>query len=134
MKKPTWVVFDVSGVIVDFGRFDEEMWNLVKDLKEAGYKLAIFTNAETSNHRVLQEKIGLEGSSVFEKIIKSSFTGFLKPNPQSYKNVESILGASGQDILFVDDSKGNTSVAKKLFNWQVYIFGNVEELRKILLT
>ncbi|MFC1700503.1 HAD family hydrolase [Patescibacteria group bacterium] len=134
MRKPTWIVFDVTGVLIKSGKIDPDAWNLAKNLRKAGYKLAIFTNAITTNYSIVHKKSESENPKIFETIIKSSSKGFLKPEPESYRYVESILKASGDEIFFIDDFPENTSAARELFNWQVHTFGSVEELRKLLLT
>ena len=134
MKKPVWVVFDVTGVLVKGGKLNKNVWGLAKDLKKSGYKLAVFTNAITTNYSIIQKESDSENPKLFEIIIKSSLNGFLKPEIDSYKYVENTLKASGDEIFFIDDFFKNTYSAKNLFDWQVYTFGNVEKLRKLLLT
>jgi len=76
----------------------------------------------------------------FVMIIDSSQEKIKKPDPRMYKLVEERVGASGGDILLIDDSNRNCEQA--LFQgWQVYLFDMradrgqtaVNELRKMLL-
>jgi FMN phosphatase YigB (HAD superfamily) len=133
MGKPTWVVFDVTGVLIQGGKIDPDVWDLAKDLRKAGYKLAVFTNAITTNYSIVHKKSESEDPKVFETIIKSSLEGFLKPEPESYRYVENTLKASGDKIFLIDDFPENTGAAKEEFGWQAYTFGNVGEIKKLLL-
>jgi FMN phosphatase YigB (HAD superfamily) len=64
MKKPKWVVFDFSGTLYYFqDKPIKQMWDLAKDLKSAGYKLAICTNISLSDRK------HLEKFDLFEEII-----------------------------------------------------------------
>jgi len=128
MKKPIWIVFDLTGVLFSGGKPIKETWELASDLKKAGYKLAICTNLSLGNNKNLPE------FEIFEKIIDGNVHNSLKPNPKVFEKVEKELNILGDRIFYVDDFEINTQTAKDLFNWQVYTFGNVEELRKILLT
>ena len=125
MRKPTWIVFDVTGVLYSGGKPMEQMWQLVSDLKKRGYKLAVCTNL------ILKDNPQFE---IFDKIIDGSAHRSSKPSFKVFEAVEKELNASGNQIFYIDDFEINTQTARDLFDWQVYTFGNVEEIRKILFT
>jgi FMN phosphatase YigB (HAD superfamily) len=142
MKRPKWVVFDFSGTLYYFeDKPIDEMWGLARDIKSAGYKLAICTNISLSDRRNLSK------FEIFEKIIDFDIHRSKKPDPRVYESVEEELNSTGEDIFYIDDMYIYTKEALK-FGWQTYTFEIpskpkpiikpidkcVEELRNILLT
>lgn len=140
MKSPKWVVFDFSGTLYYFHDNPiKEMWELAKNLKSAGYKLAICTNIS------LEDRKNLPKFDIFEEIIDFEIHGTKKPDPRLYQCVEKKLKSSGDEVFYIDDTTTYTKEASKL-GWQVFTFGDpsglnenyknssVDEIRKILLT
>ena len=54
-------------------------------------------------------------------IVDSSEVHKIKPDPKVYQLTERLVGASGKEILFVDDSRTNLMAAER-FNWRVMWF------------
>ena len=55
------------------------------------------------------------------EVFESSVEGLRKPDLKFYKLVEKRIGASGENIYFIDDSKGNIEAARKM-QWQTFLY------------
>ncbi|MCL6096936.1 MAG: HAD-IA family hydrolase [Patescibacteria group bacterium] len=92
---------------------------LISELNKAGYKLAILTN----NWKGMGERI-LNDTKDFlavDYIFESSAEGLRKPDLRFYKLVEKRIGASGENIYFIDDSSKNIEAAKNM-KWQAFLY------------
>lgn len=181
MIKPTWVIFDVGGVLFDFmdgfraiqehlgvdgdyvksviddhvgGEergsvtlesvftailqpidkvaeldhivslwYDRKYWHediftLMKELKVAGYKVAIMTN----NWGNMGERLrNVKGIAVAEKIYESSVIGMRKPDLEFYEYVHNDLQTDPAKLFLIDDLKENCDGAI-LASWQAFTY------------
>lgn len=181
MIKPTWVIFDVGGVLFDFmdgfraiqehlgvdgdyvksviddhvgGEergsvtlesvftailqpidkvaeldhivslwYDRKYWHediftLMKELKVAGYKVAIMTN----NWGNMGERLrNVKGIAVAEKIYESSVIGMRKPDLEFYEYVHNDLQTDPAKLFLIDDLKENCDGAI-LAGWQAFTY------------
>lgn len=99
----------------------QDTLKLIRELKEAGYKLAIFSNSwfgltDSATQNLLPNEFQL-----FDIVIDSAVEKMQKPSPDVYKRLEERTGAQGADILFIDDDKKNLLVAKDL-DWETFLY------------
>jgi HAD superfamily hydrolase (TIGR01509 family) len=112
-------------------------WKLVEDLSRTDYRMAVCTNNwlgvvenQVKNYPLFRH---------FEFIVDSSQENVCKPEERIYRIVEERAGATGSDLLIIDDNLDNIRAAEKL-GWQVFQFDqnlgggktHSDELRKIL--
>ena len=112
--------------------FNSDMLNLAKELSKK-YYLALLTNniedwfeEERKLHKL---------DEIFSKIITSYEEEICKPDPESYSRTLKMIGFSGEDCVFIDDSRRNLPTAQE-FGIHTIHFENLtqlkEELDKIL--
>jgi HAD superfamily hydrolase (TIGR01509 family) len=123
------IVFDFYNVLYDreSRSISEEVLNIVKDLKDMGEDLYLFTN---SGKWFLEEK---DRETPFLKY----FTNVIacendckKPSEEAFEKLLEIVGGKYEDILLIDDSEFNIEEAKKL-GIMGERFVNADSLRKV---
>lgn len=117
----TVVAFDVNDVLISGKKIESqelisETWELVEELRAAGYPLYIFSNINSKKFERLQEKFPgqfdiFEGHHVFYKEDQP----FIKPNPQAYAACKAFIAQrhAGKHIVFIDDKAENVQAALK---------------------
>ncbi len=95
--------------------FNEKVPQLIKYLKQKGYKLALATNPVFPS-RATQWRIGWAGlsSDDFELITTYENINRSKPNPQYYLEVANRLGVAAQECLMVGNDVGDDMIAEKV--------------------
>ncbi len=63
----------------------------------------------------------------FDAIVDSSKVGYIKPDPQIYEIAEAMAGVSAEQILLVDDTRGNLSPARSA-GWHVMWFNDYDSI------
>jgi len=107
--------FSVSQ-IAELTRLDSASWlhlcdgtiTLLEDLAAAGYRLALLSNAPADFAKVLVEQ---PVARFFEHLAFSAYLGSVKPEPECYRAVLAMLGASPDDVVFIDDRPENVAGA-----------------------
>ena len=84
---------------------------LIEDLSAAGYRLALLSNAPAE---VAEVVAGLPVAAGFEHCAFSYSLRSVKPEPQCYRAVLAVLGASPADVVFLDDRPDNVAGARAL--------------------
>jgi putative hydrolase of the HAD superfamily len=105
--------------IAELSRLDNAMWlrlqagtvALIEELAAAGLPLALLSNAPD----VLAEAIAsLPIAEYFGHLFFSSQLKVAKPDPECYSRVLARLGASADDVIFIDDRGENVAAAAAL--------------------
>jgi HAD superfamily hydrolase (TIGR01509 family) len=104
------IIFDVGGVLLDFGSFldkkesiIEENIDLVKSLS-LNYQLGVLSNA-CHNHAERVKDLGIYDH--FNKVLLSCDTGFQKPEKEAYLQILEKMEISPEEALFIDDLNEN---------------------------
>jgi putative hydrolase of the HAD superfamily len=95
------------------------MEKLIKSLSQS-YKVGLLTNIMPGLVSSLRRAHKIPDIS-YDAVIDSSEVGHIKPEPEMYKLAQEKAGVSGQEILFVDDTKANLMAAEE-FGWHVLWF------------
>ncbi len=111
------VIFDFFGVICTYVGFDnavvlnEGLLNLLRQIKPHT-KLAILSNASQDfiDEALKQNK----ATDLFDLVMTSSKSGFVKPQPEIFELTLKELGIDASEALFIDDSSSNVTAAKEL--------------------
>jgi putative hydrolase of the HAD superfamily len=96
-----------------------EVLKLARDLKRAGYKIAILSNMERRMLAAMRAK--LEWLDEFDVQIYSCEIGMVKPEAEIYWHCCGRLECRPEEALFLDDKKVNTEGAKRM-GMQSYVF------------
>lgn len=107
----------------------EGMEELIRELKEKGYRIFLLSNASYRQHEYWPR---IPGSQYFEDTLISCDLHLVKPQPEIFHAAYEKFGIDPQETLFIDDLPTNIEGA-----WQTgmrgFIFDNdVQELREWL--
>jgi len=116
-KEVVYRVFDDVGMVADFDRFFEEVyeqfrdgrgWRLfpetmevLEELRRLKYKLGVISNFDSRVYSVMKS---LKILSFFDSVTISSETGFAKPHPEIFRAAICAAGVPANRILFVGDN------------------------------
>jgi putative hydrolase of the HAD superfamily len=100
MPPPTEMAFEIN----------EEMVELVQDLRAAGLRTGLLTN----NARELRDRWWglLPYEELFDDVVDSHLVGMRKPNPAIYRLALERLGATADRTAFLDDIASNVAAAQ----------------------
>ena len=109
----------------------EGIYELVKFLKEKGFKLYVLSNM-TKHFIENQEKFRI--LKLFDGIVYSAPLKMMKPNPNFYTYLLEKYSLIPQECVFIDDKKDNLAAAARL-SIKTFLFNkNVSELKDYLLS
>ena len=93
---------------------NQQMIELMRDLKGRGYRMALVTNNVREWEPLWRRMLPVD--EIFEVIVDSAFVGARKPDPEIYElALERIGGGIGAaECLFVDDVEDNVATAREL--------------------
>jgi putative hydrolase of the HAD superfamily len=115
-------------VFMEHGKPNRDVVEIVKKLKNAGYVVALLTNA-IIEHASIRKNRG--DYKHFSPIILSYEVGIRKPDEEIYNLMLQKLNLPAEECVFIDDKKENVIVAEKL-GINGIIFENAEQLTKQL--
>ncbi|MBN2011928.1 HAD family phosphatase [candidate division KSB1 bacterium] len=110
----------------------EATLEVVKQLKQLGYRLVILSNdsRESSNYR--RAKYGYD--SIFDHVIISCYYGLIKPDSELYEKALQELNIAAHESLFIDDREKNVKASESV-GMKGILFKNAaqlsDELRKL---
>lgn len=93
---------------------DNNLVELMRQLKQSGYKIVLLTNA---NHAFFERKIYTqypEFKNLFTELVISSEVGMVKPDPEIYRYTLDLVQSRPEESLFIDDNTINVDAAKAL--------------------
>ena len=86
----------------------DEMVDLIRSLRDAGQRTAVFSNASSALERDMAT-MGVD--SLFDVIANSSRLGRVKPDVEAFQDVAGLLDTAPERLLFVDDRDENVAGA-----------------------
>ena len=89
---------------------DPAMISVVEELRKAGYRLALLTNAVREFRPVIEKTI--RTSDLFDVIVDSSEVGMRKPDKEIYDLTSNRLGVENSQCLMIDDLIANVQGAE----------------------
>lgn len=107
---------------------NENFEEIIKNMKKLGYKIATITNTNKF-HFDFHKKFG--HYKYFDVVIASFEVGIQKPDERIYVILMQKLNLQPKEILFIDNSGDNLSIAKKL-GMETLIYTDLEDLKKNL--
>jgi putative hydrolase of the HAD superfamily len=119
---------------LQFGRFAVEMpeaEQVLKQLKEEGYRLAIVSNGGHDTRLNTIRGLGIE--TYFDEIISSGLVGFNKPQPEIFQMTAERLGVQPAQCLYIGDHPINdvqgATVAGMHALWMQGFHANAEHIQ-----
>ena len=106
----------------------ENMFDVVRRVKEKGYGLYLLSNAGL-NHRDYWKTVPISG--LFDGVVVSAYEKLVKPQPEIYKVLLDRYGLVPDECLFIDNNKLNASGAV-LCGMHAIVFKGQEDLMKQL--
>ena len=103
----------VNRFLLDFPnnlKYNGDILNLVKELKDKGYKVYVLSN--TSKETFTNFKDDLEG--LFDVLVLSYKIHEIKPNKPIYEYLLSTFNLNSEECLFLDDRLDNMNTANSL--------------------
>ena len=89
---------------------DPAMIEVVNELRQAGYRVALLTNAVREFRPVIEKTVPIY--DLFDVIIDSSEVGMRKPDKEIYDLTSQKLGAENSQCLMIDDLVANVHGAE----------------------
>ncbi len=107
----------------------EGMYELVRELKEAGYGIYLLSNASVRQHDYWPR---VPGSEFFDGTLISADEKVMKPQPEIYELCMSRFGLAPEECFFIDDVRANIEGAAACGIAGTVFSGDVSELRTAL--
>jgi len=108
---------------------DEEVFNMVRELKQKGYKQYICSNIPEQSYKILSEKYP-DHFGLFNGEFVTGPGTTRKPNPEFFKQFLKKFNLKAEEVLFIDDKKKNCQSARKL-GMKAFVFKGPRTLQKI---
>ena len=108
------------------------MIGLMRELKEAGYRMAMLTNNVREWEPLWRSMLPVD--EIFETVVDSGFVGVRKPEARIYELTLQRLGAPAEACLFVDDVAGNCEGARRAGMKAVHFRDNEQAIAEIRST
>ena len=93
-------------------RPDPLAWQLVRELRAAGYLTVLATNQHEERREWMRSALGYDGLCDVDAY--SCLLGAAKPDPDYFRAALAMAGVSADEALFVDDSAENIAAAAAL--------------------
>lgn len=106
-------------------KIDEDMMELVRQLKKKGLLVAIVSNSNEPHYRSNME---YNLYKEFEIIILSHQVGLAKPNPKIFELVLEKLGTNPEETIFIDD-KPDYAAASETLGIHGLVFTGIEKFK-----
>lgn len=104
---------------------------LMRELKEAGYKLYLLSNASVQQIRYHDR---IPGTQYLDGRIVSAEWKQIKPQPEIYKTLLDTYGLKAEECVFIDDSAVNVEAAYCMGIQGIVFDGDASRLRNELKT
>ncbi|VEG29773.1 HAD-IA family hydrolase [Actinomyces howellii] len=91
---------------------DPEAWQVVRDLRAAGYLTVLATNQQWERRAWMRHTLGYDGLCDIDAY--SCTLGVCKPSPVYFREVLALTRAKPHEALFIDDNAENIAVAAGL--------------------
>jgi putative hydrolase of the HAD superfamily len=105
------------------------MIELMRELKDHGYRMALLTNNVREWEPTWRAMLPVD--EIFELVVDSAFVGCRKPESQIYEITLERLGLPGPECLFVDDVNVNCEGARALGLSAVHFRDNDQAIAEI---
>jgi putative hydrolase of the HAD superfamily len=109
---------------------NEPMLDLMRELRDGGFRLAILTNNVREWEPLWRAKLPVD--DIFEVVVDSAWVGMRKPEPEIYLlTLERLGGVAPERTRFVDDNEPNIEAARELGMHAVHFRSNEQAIPEI---
>ncbi len=108
---------------------NEEMIELMRQLRGRGYKMAICTNNVREWEPLWRAKLPVD--EIFDVVVDSAFVGSRKPEPRIYEITLERLDVAPENALLIDDLEINCRAAEGLGIRSVWFQTNEQAIEEI---
>jgi epoxide hydrolase-like predicted phosphatase len=109
---------------------NQPMIDLMRDLRERGYRMALLTNNVREWEPLWRGMLPVD--EIFEVIVDSAVVGFRKPEPEIYELTLARLGGTrAAECLFVDDVEDNVAAARGMGMAAIHFRSNDQAIAEI---
>jgi putative hydrolase of the HAD superfamily len=105
------------------------MIELMRELKAAGYRMAMLTNNVREWEPLWRSMLPVD--EIFETVVDSGFVGCRKPEPRIYELTLERIGLPAEACLFIDDLPHNCEGARKAGMSAVHFRDNEQAIGEI---
>lgn len=98
----------------------------IRELKDQ-YRLGLLTNAFSPFFATVLERSNAK--DLFEVIVMSGETGYVKPEPEMYQMILQKMEVSPEEALMIDDNPANVEGAKRI-GMDGFIYSSLQGLRE----
>ena len=116
------LIFDVYGVAYVGAGLNQPLLQALQPLRAKGVKVCFGSNMASAQRAMFWNILGLKRFG--DELYCSGDLNVAKPDPAFYSRVATALGASGDSILFFDDSAANVTAANAA-GWHGYLYSDV---------
>lgn len=109
-------------------RLDGELVDLIRHLREAGYRTMLLSNAPSGLRQHL-DQLGI--ADAFDHLVISGAEGLMKPDPALFERALARVGVPAEQTVFVDDMRANVDAAARV-GLRALRFRGLPPLRKSL--
>lgn len=102
-----------------------EMHDLVR-WAAGNYRIGLMSNIGTGFINDMKST-GLLPDITYDAIVDSSQVGVIKPDPKIYEVAEAMAGVPAEEILLIDDTRGNLMPAQRV-GWHVMWFNDYDSI------
>jgi putative hydrolase of the HAD superfamily len=106
-----------------------EMIELMRELKAAGYRMAMLTNNVREWEPLWRSMLPVD--EIFETVVDSGFVGCRKPESKIYSLTLERVGAAAEACLFVDDVEVNCEGARRAGMTAVHFQSNEQAIAEV---
>lgn len=106
-----------------------ELTEVIRQMKGKGFKLFILSN--NFIERATYYGKSFPFLNIFNKVYYSWQTGFVKPDPETFKNLLSENNLKPEECIYFDNSKENIEVANGL-GIKAFLFEEIEGFKRTL--
>ncbi len=110
---------DVLGDFVDRFERNEALWSVVREIKK-NQRVGLLTNMYPQMLDRIKQ-VGLLPEVDWDQVVDSSIMGVRKPDEAIFERAEELTGVSGEEILFIENTKRHLETAKGR-GWNTYQF------------
>jgi putative hydrolase of the HAD superfamily len=105
------------------------MTELIRDLKDAGVRIAVVTDGPRDSQARKAEALGLHGLA--DPILLTDDWGreWWKPHPRAFRHLESLWDFAPETMIYVGDNPAKDFVAPKALGWKTLRLRLPEQLR-----
>lgn len=112
-----------------WARVDDEVLDLVQEVRARGHAVVVFSNAST---RLERDMDALGVTTRVDAIVNSARLGVAKPDPEAFRAAAELLGLRPAMCIFVDDRVVNVEGARTA-GMRAELFTGVDKLRALLV-